>query len=139
MEKHHHWSQMNNMNRKGSIRFFWLGIAILFLVGSLITPIKKATATSIREQQGVGEITVSPTSGLITTEAGGTDTFTVVLSSQPTEDVTIGMSSSDSTEGTVSPTSLTFTIGDWSIEQTVTVTGVNDQVADGPINYDVIT
>ena len=40
-------------------------------------------------------ITVTPTSGLTTTEAGGTATFTVVLNSQPTADVTIGLSSSD--------------------------------------------
>ena len=33
---------------------------------------------------------VSPTSGLTTTEAGGTATFTVVLNAQPTADVTIG-------------------------------------------------
>ena len=35
-------------------------------------------------------ITVTPTSGLTTTEAGGTATFTVVLNTQPTADVTIG-------------------------------------------------
>jgi len=53
-------------------------------------------------------ITVTPTSGLETTESGGTDTFTVVLNTQPTDDVTIGLSSNDLTEGTVSPASLTF-------------------------------
>ena len=47
-------------------------------------------------------IIVTPTSGLTTTEAGGTATFTVVLSQQPTANVTIGLSSSDTTEGTVS-------------------------------------
>ena len=35
-------------------------------------------------------ITVTPTPGLTTTEAGGTATFTVVLNTQPTADVTIG-------------------------------------------------
>ena len=44
-------------------------------------------------------ITVTPTSGLTTTEAGGTATFTVVLNTQPTADVTIGLTSSDTTEG----------------------------------------
>ena len=42
-------------------------------------------------------------------EAGGTATFTVVLNTQPTADVTIALSSSDTTEGTVSPDGLTFT------------------------------
>ena len=36
-------------------------------------------------------ITVKPTSGLVTTEAGGTATFTIVLNTQPTADVTIGL------------------------------------------------
>ena len=45
--------------------------------------------------------TVTPTSGLTTTEAGGTATFTVVLTTQPTADVTIALSSGDATEGTV--------------------------------------
>ena len=47
-------------------------------------------------------IVVTPTAGLVTTEAGSADTFSVVLSNQPTADVTIGISSSDTTEGTVS-------------------------------------
>ena len=50
----------------------------------------------------------------MTTEAGGTATFTVVLNTQPTANVTIGLSSSDTTEGTVSPASLTFTTANWS-------------------------
>src|SRR5439155_11228054 len=64
-------------------------------------------------------ITVAPTSGLSTTEAGGTATFTVVLDTQPTANVTIGLSSSDASEGTVAPASLTFTPGNWNTAQTV--------------------
>ena len=68
-------------------------------------------------------ITVSPTSGLVTTEAGGTATFTVALTSTPSANVTIGLTSSDTTEGTVSPPSLTFTPADALTPKTVTVTG----------------
>src|SRR5207244_555444 len=53
--------------------------------------------------------TVTPTSGLVTTEAGGSASFTIKLNSQPTGTVVIGLSSSDTTEGTVSPASVTFT------------------------------
>jgi len=84
-------------------------------------------------------ITVSPTSGLNTSEAGSEVTFTIVLNSQPTANVTIGLTSSDPTEGTVSPASLTFTPGNWNVLQTVTVKGVDDLVADGPVAYQITT
>src|SRR5439155_218380 len=84
-------------------------------------------------------ITVIPTSGLTTTEAGGTATFTVVLTSQPTANVAIGLSSTDLTEGTVAPASLTFTSGNWNTAQTVTVTGVDDFGADGAVAYTIVT
>jgi len=84
-------------------------------------------------------ITVNPTSGLTTTEAGGTDTFTVVLNTQPTANVTIGLSSSDATEGTVAPATVTFTSGTWNTPQTVTVTGVDDALVDGNISYTIVT
>src|SRR2546428_366664 len=84
-------------------------------------------------------IAVSPTSGLTTTEGGGTATFTVVLTSQPTANVTIGLSSSDLTEETVAPASVTFTPGNWNAAQTVTVTGADDFVVDGSVAYTIVT
>src|SRR5438477_2048919 len=64
-------------------------------------------------------ITVTPTAGLATTEAGGAASFTVVLNSQPTADVVIPIASSNAAEGTVSGSSLTFTAADWNVPQTV--------------------
>ncbi len=84
-------------------------------------------------------ITVTPTSGLTTTEAGGTANFSVVLDSAPTANVTIALSSSDSSEGTLSTGSLTFTTANWSTPQTVTVTGVDDSFIDGNIAYSIVT
>ncbi|MBA3540116.1 MAG: calcium-binding protein, partial [Deltaproteobacteria bacterium] len=84
-------------------------------------------------------ITVSPNTGLTTTEAGGQATFTVVLNSQPTSDVTIGLTSSDTTEGTVSPASVVFTTANWNAPQTVTITGQNDAFVDGNQPYTIIT
>ncbi len=82
---------------------------------------------------------ITPTSGLTTTEAGGTATFKVKLTSQPTADVTLPLSSSTPAEGTVSPVSLKFTPSNWMNLQTVTAKGVNDSVADGNIAYSIIT
>src|SRR5438128_1473533 len=84
-------------------------------------------------------VTVAPTSGLTTTEGGGTATFTLALTSQPTANVTIALSSSDLTEGTVAPASVTFTSVNWSTAQTVTVTGVDDFGVDGNVAYTIVT
>ena len=92
-------------------------------------------------------ITVSPTSGLVTTEGGGKATFTVVLRSKPTanvtiglsSNVTIGLSSSDTTEGRVCKSSLVFTPKNWSVAQVVTVVGVDDSIVDGDQAYTIIT
>ncbi|MCL4206778.1 MAG: choice-of-anchor D domain-containing protein [Pirellulaceae bacterium] len=98
--------------------------------------LKNSAAGTIVDDDFPG-ITVSPTSGLITTESAGRATFSVKLNSQPTADVTIALASSDITEGTVAPTSLTFTSANWSTARTVTVTGVDDSQIDGDIPYQV--
>src|SRR4029079_239740 len=58
-----------------------------------------------------------------------------MLTSNPTADVTISVASSVSTEGIAAPGTLTFTNGNWNTTQTVTVTGQNDAVTDGPVRY----
>jgi len=62
-----------------------------------------------------------------------------VLSEQPADDVTLGpIVSSDVGEGTVSPASLTFTMGNWNIPHSVTVTGAGDGgKGDGKQFYDI--
>ena len=75
---------------------------------------------------------VTPTA-LTLSEAGGTGTYTIVLGSEPTGDVTVTVSSSDSTAATVAPTSLTFTPSNYSDRQTVTVSGVDDDVVNNPL------
>ncbi|MCH8745554.1 MAG: hypothetical protein IIB31_07905, partial [Chloroflexi bacterium] len=85
-------------------------------------------------------ITVNPTTGLVTSESGGQDTFTVVLDAQPLNDVRIDLSSSNTDEGTVAPNVLTFTAGDWDTPQTVTVTGMEDDgTVDGDVDYMINT
>jgi len=89
--------------------------------------------------QGTAGITITPTTGLTTTEAGGKATFTVQLNSQPTADVTVGLTSDNTAEGTVSPTSVTFTSANWNVAQTVTATGVDDNLVDGNKTYNIVT
>ena len=80
-------------------------------------------------------LSVSTTdSTTVVTETGSTDTFTVVLDAEPDSDVVIDLSTPDATEATVSLTSLTFTPTDWNTPQTVSVTGVNDDIIDGDVD-----
>lgn len=84
-------------------------------------------------------IRVTPVSGLITAETGGLATFAVYLLNPPTADVTVALASSDITEGIVAPATLTFTTANWASTQTVTVTGVDDGLADGDVAYGIVT
>jgi len=86
---------------------------------------------------GAAGITVSPTSGLVTTEAGRTATFNVSANTPPSAAVTVPLSSSDLTEGTV-PANVVLPAGS-TAPVVVTVTGVNDAVIDGNIAYTIVT
>ena len=66
--------------------------------------------------------TVSATSRSVA--VSGTAAYTVRLNSQPTANVVITATSSDTTKATVSPATLTFTDSNWATAQEVTITGV---------------
>ncbi len=85
---------------------------------------------------GISATTTSRT--VITGEDGRQTSFAVELQTQPTADVTVAISSGDTTEGTVSTSSLTFTPANWNVPQTITVTGVDDTVTDGDVVYTVV-
>jgi len=80
-------------------------------------------------------IAVSRTSGLITTEGGGQDTFTIRLTTSPTSPLTLNFASSNAAEGTVLPPSLNFNSGNYTQQQQVTVTGVDDALLDFNVAY----
>ena len=88
------------------------------------------------------DLTVTPTAGLtvtitdddergvtatpheLTVPEGGTATYEVKLTSQPTDDVTVTVTASG--DATVDPGTLSFTTENWSTARTVTVTGSED-------------
>jgi len=76
-------------------------------------------------------VTVTPTSGHATNEGGSVSTFIVVLNTAPDGDVVIDLAVSDVSEIDIDLNSLTFTTADWSTPQQVTITGLNDGIADG--------
>ena len=104
------------------------------------------SAVTVNAQNADDEYGLAP--GTVTgqaTEAGGTAAFTVKLNTQPGATVIVTVASQDTSEGLVSAgsgvpaasTSLTFTSGTWNTEQTVTVTGQDDDVEDGTVTWTV--
>ena len=89
--------------------------------------------TAVLEDTITLTITDDDTAGVSITAAnplsvseGATATYTVVLDSQPTADVTVTASSGDVDAASVSPASHTFTPSTWSTPVTFTVSGVAD-------------
>lgn len=93
----------------------------------------------IRTPAPRGAITVTPTTGLTTTEAGGSASFTVALTGSPRAEVVVGLTSTHAGEGAPTPEQLIFNQGNWSTPQTVTVTGQPDCIEDGDRAYQIVT
>ncbi len=96
----------------------------------LYDAIDPTDVTATTTDNDSASVSVTPVAVTVT-EAGSTSTFDVVLTSEPTGDVVVDVSSGDTGEATVAPSQLTFTSANWSSAQTVTVTGVNDAIDDG--------
>ena len=65
----------------------------------------------------------------VTVDEEGSQTYTLVLDTQPTGAVTVTPSVSGNRDVTVSPASLTFTVSNWNTAQTVTVSAAADDDA----------
>jgi len=97
-----------------------------------------ATYNGISVGSVISNITDNDTAGVTLTESSGatainesgtTDTYTVVLNTKPTANVTITLS--PDTQSSVSPSTLTFTTTNWNSSQTVTVAAIHDFIAEG--------
>ncbi len=89
------------------------------------------TATGTIIDDDTAGITLTQSGGnTAVVEGGATDTYSVVLASEPTANVTIGITP-DGQLG-ASPAPVTFTPLNWSVAQTVTVSAIDDAVAEGP-------
>ncbi|MBF2755291.1 MAG: hypothetical protein ISN29_08555, partial [Gammaproteobacteria bacterium AqS3] len=71
-----------------------------------------------------------PAASLSVTE-GGNARFTVALDTQPTGAVTVAVETADGSDLTASPTSLSFSTGNWQTGQTVTLTAGDDADVNG--------
>ena len=79
----------------------------------------------------VAGFTVTETEGSTgVSESESTDLFAIVLNTQPSSDVVLSITSSDTGEATVDSL-IQFTSANWDTPQNVTVTGINDGIIDG--------
>ncbi|NER36457.1 MAG: hypothetical protein F6J93_21145 [Oscillatoria sp. SIO1A7] len=75
-------------------------------------------------------VSISESGGNINlTEGGASDSYDLVLTTQPSADVTINLATAG--QVTTSSNSLTFTSANWNQPQTVTVVAINDALAEG--------
>ena len=89
-----------------------------------------SSVTATEEDNDTAGVTVTPTA--LTVAEGGSATYTVVLDTQPSDDVTIAVSfaSGSDEDITMDKTSLTFTTDNWSAVQEVTVSAAVDNDID---------
>ena len=90
------------------------------------------TVVTINDNDPLG-VMVDP--GTLEIDEGTSDTYDVVLDTQPAGDVTVTIDGITGTDLTLDKTTLTFTALDWDMPQTVTVTAErdDDQADDPPV------
>lgn len=82
-------------------------------------------------------LVISAPSTLLTSEAGGSASFSVRLSQAPTADVVVSLASSDGSEGSLGTSQLIFTTSNWDKDQSVSLVGRDDLLVDGAVAYSV--
>ena len=94
------------------------------LPGRVTASSTSATTTVTINDDDTASVTVAPTLLMVT--EGSTSTYSVRLDTQPTVNVNIEISGHESTDLTLSTTTLVFTSDNWSQSQAVTVTAAED-------------
>ncbi|MEG4858649.1 choice-of-anchor L domain-containing protein, partial [Microcoleus sp. K1-B6] len=87
----------------------------------------------ILDDNDTAGIIITSTAGADVAEGGTSDTYTVVLQSQPSDLVIVTVDPDTQTDlgaGTGVPLTLNFTPNNWNVPQTVTIEAVDDQVAE---------
>ncbi len=99
-------------------------------VGGSNTPATQTFDVRVKGRRGV---TISRAA--LTVDEGSSNSYTVVLDSEPSGPVTVTASVPANTDVSVEPTALTFTAGDWRFPKTVLVEAAEDTdtVADAPV------
>ena len=77
-------------------------------------------------------------SSVVVTESRDTEVFTIVLNSQPTENIIFNINSENIKEAKVSKPTLIFTNSNWNIPQEITITGIDDEEIDSATSSKIV-
>jgi len=125
-------SELGNFNVSTLISGHWFGFSATAATHITATATDTEAGTTSEFAPCVArvdlpELVISETE--VEVAEGGTATYTVRMSALPSEDVTVTLTSGNTSEATVSDETLTFTTTNGTSAQTVTVTGVEDSDA----------
>ena len=76
------------------------------------------------DEDDAARVSIDPTE--MSVPEGGDNSYTVVLDTQPSAEVTVTVSGHDGTDVSVAPSSLTFTSANWNVAQSITVSAAQD-------------
>ena len=97
--------------------------------GSVTAEPVVVSVVGVAGQQPTLQVGVSSSAQTLTVPEGGANSYTLVLGSRPTGDVTVGVTLPTGTDLTLDKTALTFTMDNWDDAQTVAVTAAEDDDA----------
>lgn len=89
------------------------------------------TVTTIDDEVQGFQLTETDNTTIVSEDGNTVDTVQIVLNSQPASDVTFNVNLTNENEATASPTTLVFTAANWDSPQTISITGVLDDLVDG--------
>jgi hypothetical protein len=101
-----------------------------------ITPGSISVPVSIVDNDAAGVSLIASGGATTVSEGGSGDSFTVQLSAQPASDVSISFDAG--AELSIAPSPLVISPAQWSQAQTVSVTAVDDDIAQGARTMDVV-
>jgi Bacterial Ig domain/Right handed beta helix region/Calx-beta domain len=77
-------------------------------------------------------VLITPSTGLVTSESGSTASYSIVLTSKPSDTVRVNIDPGSPAQ-LAAVASVDFTPADWSTPQVITVSAVNDDIAEGTV------
>ena len=99
-----------------------------------LTPTAVTATITDNDTAGIAIVLSASTTMMV---EGGSDSYTIVLESEPTAPVTVTLTRSDTGQFNVSTSSIVFTATNWSVPVTITVTAINDVVDEPDTTYDI--